>query len=387
MSTKLKRSELLFYVAYILWLVFAVMKLTYLKDLVPYKTINEFVENVVMVLLLLKLLDDDRHGLKGMVGIAIVGILYYVSIQAKAPGIMIPIYFIYSARNINYKDIFKVTMAIHLGVMAMSVVCSLNGIILNETWDEETRVRYSLGYTFCTYGSHISFFLTLMYISVREKIKLVEMIGLLAWNFVWYKVTDTRIDLLLCIPAIVGCYILPKIKVEVKDHWVYRSLLVAAGPVIAGVAIAGQWFFDSSNEIFAKINNVLNGRLQYGYAALHEYGVTFWGQYVKWVGRGGIRKHPDWVYNYADSSYVKYLVHYGIFFTAILLIGVMLVATVIVKEKNNGLAIAFVLWLIYGMIDAELFDLAFHPFMLLIGYAITNTCNIIKSDKKRRLLF
>ena len=159
MSTKLKRSELLFYVAYILWLVFAVMKLTYLKDLVPYKTINEFVENVVMVLLLLKLLDDDRHGLKGMVGIAIVGILYYVSIQAKAPGIMIPIYFIYSARNINYKDIFKVTMAIHLGVMAMSVVCSLNGIILNETWDEETRARYSLGYTFCTYGSHISFFL------------------------------------------------------------------------------------------------------------------------------------------------------------------------------------------------------------------------------------
>ena len=107
MSKGIKRSELLFYVAYILWLVFAVIRLTYLKELIPFKEINGYVEQAVLVLLLLKLWDDDQYGFKGIVGMVVVGVLYYVSIQAQAPGIMIPIYFIYSARNIDYKNITK----------------------------------------------------------------------------------------------------------------------------------------------------------------------------------------------------------------------------------------------------------------------------------------
>lgn len=369
MNKRCSRSEFLFWAAYILWLVFAVIKLTYLKELMPYKTINNYVEKAVIVLLLLKLLDDDKYGFKGILGMVIVGILYYVSIQAQAPGIMIPIYFIYSARNVDYRDIFKVTFAIQLGVMAVSVVCSLNGVILNEVWDEETRARYSLGYTFCTYGSHISFFLTLIYISLRKKINLLETSALLMWNFVWYEITNTRIDLLLCVPAIVGCYVLSKLKFEVKDNWFMRTLLMPAGPVMAGVAIVGQWFYQNGHPVWEKFNSLLNSRLYYGHEAIQNYGFSFWGNYIKWIGRGGIRKHPDWIYNYVDCSYLKYLLHYGIFFFGILMLGMVLVGRAVAKESNLGLAIGFLFWLIYGMIDAELFELAFQPFMLLLGTA------------------
>lgn len=372
MSKRFSRSEFLFFTAYVLWLLFAVLKLTYLKELIPYKTVNGYVEKAVFILLLLKLLDDDKYGLKGILGIAVVGILYYVSIQANAPGIMIPIYFVYSARNVDYKDVFKVTMVVQLTIMAVSVVCSLRGIIPNEIWDEETRARYSLGYTFCTYGSHISFFLTLIYMSIRKNIHFAEMVFLLAWNFIWYEVTDTRIDLLLCIPAVVGCYVLPKFHFQIKDNWFWRIALMAAGPVLAGVAIGGQWFYKAGHPLWERLNTMLNGRLYYGHEAIANYEFTFLGQYIKWIGRGSLKKHPDWIYNYVDCSYLKYLLHYGIFFFCLLMLTIIIVGGSIPKKSNIGLSIGFLLWLIYGMIDAELLDLSFQPFMLLLGSACTD---------------
>lgn len=367
MDKRYSRSEFLFFTAYILWLVFAVINLTYLKGLMPYKVLNGYVEKVVLGILLVKFLDDDRYGWRGIIGILVVGILYLVSLRAEAPGMMIPIYFIFSARNIDYRDIFKVTLVIQLSMMAVSVVCSLQGVILNEVWDEDTRARYSLGYTFCTYGSHISFFLTLLYMSLRKKLNLLETFVLLAWNFIWYKATNTRIDLLLCVPAIVVCYGLSKLKFEVKDNWFYRIVFMAAGPVMAGVAIAGQWFYKAGSPLWEKLNSVLNGRLFYGHEAIQNYGFSFWGQYIKWIGRGGIRKHPDWIYNYVDCSYLKYLLHYGIFFFAIFMLAIVLVGKSLPKKKNTGLCIGFVFWLAYGMVDAELFELAFQPFLLLLG--------------------
>ena len=369
MSKSIKRSELLFFVAYILWLVFAVIKLTYLKELIPFKTINNYVEKAVILLLLLKLWNDDKYGVKGIIGIAVVGVLYYVSIQANAPGIMIPIYFVYSARNIDYKDIFKATIVVQLGVMAVSVFCSLNGIILNEVWDAETRARYSLGYTFCTYGSHISFFLTLLYMSLRKKICFIEMVGLVTWNYIWYLVTDTRIDLLLSIPAIVGCFLLPKFNFKVKDCWGQRIVLMIAGPAMAGVAIAGQWYYEGTKEVWIKLNEILNGRLHLGHDALQTYDVELFGQYIKWIGRGSVKKHPDWIYNYVDCSYLKYLLHYGLFFFCVLMLCIVIIGATLPKKQNLGLVIAYLFWLLYGMIDAELFELGFQPIMLLLGSA------------------
>ena len=191
-------------------------------------------------------------------------------------------------------------------------------------------------------------------------------------NFVWYKATNTRIDLLLCVPAIVGCYGLSKLKFEMKDTWLYRGLLMAAGPVMAGVAIAGHWFYESSNVTFEKVNSMLNSRLYYGREAIETYGLSFWGEYVKWIGRGGIKKHPDWVYNYVDCSYLKYLIHYGIFFFIILMLCIIWVGKKLPEKKNTGLVIGFLFWLIYGMIDAELFELGFQPFMLLLGINFDN---------------
>lgn len=366
---KFTRSEFLFLVAYVLWLSCAVIKLTYLKNLFAYAKVGSFVEKIVLVILLWKLIEDDKYGIREIAGIVVVCALYYVSIRSGAPAIMIPVIFIFSSRNMDYRDFFKVTMIVQLSVMGTSVLCSLCGIIPNEIWEEEGRIRYSLGYTFCTYGSHISFFLTLVYISIKQKYHIMEAAALFVWNYVWYRVTNTRIDIVLCIPVILGSYILGRYDLRLWRHWFCRLALILAGPVLAIIMVAVHWFYRVNRLRWIQLNTLLNGRIFYGHDALHRYPPTLWGQSIKWVGRGGVKLHPDWTYNYVDCSYIKYFINYGLIFFVLLLLGMMLMGKWVTDTHNYSLAVAFLGWLIFGAVDAELFELNFQPFMLLLGYA------------------
>lgn len=371
MNKRFTRSEFLFLMAYVLWLLFAAIRLTYLKNLFAFSTVNGYVEKIVMVLLVLKLIEDDRYGLRGTIGMIIVGMMYYISIKANAPGIMIPVYFIFSARNVDYREIFKATLLVQLSVMAVSVVCSLSGVIPNEVWMAGDRERYSLGYTFCTYGSHISLFLTLIYMSLRKRIHLEEAVLLLLWNYVWYGVTDTRTDILLCTPAVILCYLFGRHKMPFYNQRIGDALYMLAAPVLGLGAIAAQALYNPNHFRWSAIDNMLSGRLGYGHDAIAEYDLKLWGQYIKWVGAGGQRLHPDWIYNYVDCSYLKYLLQYGIVFLLLLFTGMSLLGKRTFGSDNNGIKVAFIIWVLYGVIDAELFELNFQPFMLLLGYVFT----------------
>ena len=85
------------------------------------------------------------------------------------------------------------------------------------------------------------------------------------------------------------------------------------------------------------------------------------------MGASGNRLHPDWVYNYVDCSYLKYLLNYGLIFFILLMLAIVLLGKWVADTRNPGMVIAYLIWLAFGMIDAELFELAFQPFMLLLA--------------------
>lgn len=366
MTNQFTKSELYFYFAYVIWLLLAVIKLTYLKNLIPYNSLYDLVINLVYVLLILKFFSDQKQGKRDFFGLFIVGVMYLLLKISEADRFIIFIYFIYSSRNIKFTGIFKVTIIIQLLVMSLSIITSLKGIIPNEIWDIETRARYSMGYSFCTYGSHIFFFLTLIYISIRNNPKTREVIILFIGNCIWYFVTKTRIDFLLFGFMVALLYLFRNFKLNIFDNML-KKLLIFASPIACFVSILVQALYNENNVLLLKLNSMLNGRIQLGNEAIDKYGITFLGKYIKWVGRGGIKSHPEWSYNYVDCSYLKYLLNFGLLFIVILIIGLMFAGNFVYRQKNIGLSIAYLLWVLYGMINAELFELAFQPFMLLCG--------------------
>ena len=83
-------------------------------------------------------------------------------------------------------------------------------------------------------------------------------------------------------------------------------------------SLFGQYYYRAENGFMAKLNQVLNGRLQFGYNAIHQYGIALLGKYIKWVGQGTLKAKPDSVYNYVDNALLQLTINYGVIFMILL---------------------------------------------------------------------
>ena len=384
MKQRLSRSEILFLAAYGLWLIFAVLSLTYFKDFIPLSDIRKAVEKIVVLLLACKLLEDNELDTGTLLGLAVMGLAWVICQKADITDLYLYAWFIFSMRNLDYRRVFRFTILLQLVLMGLTVGCTLMGLLPNELWrasmvqelagdvsqSSEYRDRYSWGYTYCTYGSHIALFLTLTYMSLKKTLKLWQALMLLAFNLLWLKGTNTYTDLFLFLFSIIGLYVVSRLQLGFSSRKIARILYALAGPAMAVISIGAQYLYDGREPLWRRANSFFNGRLKLGNEGIREYGIPLLGQKLKWVGARGAKLHPDWVYNYVDSSYLKYAIHYGILFEIVLLVGLFALGWKVAEEKNPGLQMAFLTWVIYGMIDAELLVLAMQPIMLLLGLVL-----------------
>lgn len=373
MKIKYTRSNLLFLIAYTAWISAVLVKYTYIKKLLPESLpigdVIAYTKWFVFVLLILKFWDDGLYRFRNFIGLAVVffvgGIEY--SVQDKSVQLFMLCIFIYSAANVEFDDILKVTLIVDTAVLVTTVALSLGGVIPNEVWDEGVRHRYALGFTYCTFGSHLLLFITMVYSCIRKKITFFEVIILTAASFWLYSYNDTRIDLYIVVPFLVFFYVLTHFSEGIGQNFINKAMFQYGSVIIAAVSIVAQIFFDPEILLYAKINALLSNRLYFGCEAIKEYGFTLFGQKIRWVGQGTIGKHPELVYNYVDCSFLKYTLNYGIIFTILLLAGMVYIGKKAVLRQQQALCVSLLFLCIFAMVDAELCVLAFHPFLLKIG--------------------
>ncbi len=366
------RSEMLFLAAYSLWLVFAAFRLTYLRSILPITQYRDLAVDFSMILLALKFFVDGDLSPKTVAGLVIIGLFSVILRHTEADQPLYMLLFLCSMRNVDYKKVFRTSIVIQAFVMAATVLSARYGVIKNDNWEMAGRIRYDWGYTFCTYGAHIAMFMSLVYMSIKRTLKTWQAVLLLGFNYLWYLGTNTNTDLILFLFSVVGCYLISISRFGFASGKFRKICFMLAGPVIAGVSITAQYLYDDSSNYWIMANDFVNGRLGLGHQGLMDYPLTLWGQKIRWVGAGSVKKHPDLIYNYVDCSYLKYLLNYGIVFEILLLLGIVLLGKYVADQQNPGLQMAFLCWLIFGAIDAELFNLDFQPILLLLGYAFSN---------------
>ncbi len=369
MSKRYSRSEILFLTAYSLWLIFEVLNLTYFRQMMPLSDIRQGVRKLVYLLLILKLYDDNELDAGTLAGLAVIAVTYLICRRAEITDLFVSVCFIVSMRNVDYRKVFRVTIILQLLIMAATVTTSISGLLPNELWTgPDMRERYDWGYTYCTYGSHIAMFLSLLYMSLKKTLKLWQALLLFGFNYLWARGTMTNTDLYLFIFSIAGTYLLGRMQLAFDNKRIEKLCFFLIGIIVPATALTAQVIYDGSEALWLKANLFFNGRLKLGHDGLDEYGIPLLGRKIRWVGAGSKKKHPDWIYNYVDCSYLKYAIHYGIIFEVILLVGIVLLGIWVAGNTNPGLKIAYISWLIFGMIDAELLVLSFQPIMLLLGY-------------------
>lgn len=368
-----KKSCLLFFLAYIPWVSLALIRYTYFKDLFASKEMMQEMRYIVMAILLLKFVYDRRYERtclkRNLIGIAVIVLCLVIEWHTEDTTVPIVILslFIFSANNIEFDDILRVSLVISVCVMVAAVSCSCFGVIPNHTWENAVRIRRDFGFTYCTFGSHLMLFITMEYVCIRKQLCWVEGAVLLGLNCLWYRGTLTRLDFLIVIPFVAVCCVWPCLSGRIPKNILTKLIFQYGGVLIAIFSICMQWLYNPDIRMIEDINQIFSLRLQLGHEAIQQYGIRLFGQHIKWVGVGGKTKHPEWVYNYVDCSYLKYLLNYGLIFFIVLMLALVWIGKQALDEQNQMLCISYIALFVFAMVDAELCVLAFHPFLLSAG--------------------
>ncbi len=394
----------IFLAAYALWLTATELKLTMWAYITPASRLFSCMQLAAYLLLAVqfcaKLLPEhaDEKGSyrKKLSGADVIGLLLILFSWALALHAgrtnrqIVPVMlFLYFSANVPYKKILKYTVTIQLSAMVFAILTACCGLIEDTLWTEGARIRHGLGYDYCGYPAHIMLFVTMSWLCIREKAHVVDAAALLALNLVIYYFTDSRTDLLLAVIGIAGSFVWGRSLDMSGGRTHCPSQCASRGKVLRGlekafcglrrflakfafliafaVSVLVHYFYNPDNTLWYRINETLNGRLKYGYAAIQEYGFSLFGRAIRWYGQGSLRMDSSAVYNYVDNSFLKELLTYGWVFAVILVIGFYLAGKELVRQKEWMLCWALLITIAYSMLNAQLCVLSFQAFILIPG--------------------
>lgn len=366
---KIPETEILFFIAYSVWLIVGLLRITYFKEYIPMKEMVDYAQKTVFLLFLAQFILEMPIGKRELRGILFLVFAWIVCCVGKRYDIFSVFCLVYSARTVNLRKVFAVTLVIETAMLLLTIAAAGTGLIENELWALEgnQRFRYALGYTYCTYPSHILFFTTMLYLCVRERIRVVEALGLSLLNYGMYRLTDTRTDLLLAVPIIwIACLWCRK-KGTVKKNIVSNVCVQYSFIIAYIVSLFGQYYYQCENSIFARLNQFLNGRLQFGYEAIHKYGIALFGRYVKWVGQGTLKAKPGSVYDYVDNAFLQLTINYGLIFMIMLAVLFCIAAGWAMQNGKRALCLALIGALGFAVINAELCVITFNTILIALS--------------------
>ena len=362
-------SEIIYLIAFVLWMLIALLKLTYFKDLIPMDGISRAVQYSVLLLLLVKLIRDFEFSVGSAIEVFVYLLFMFIAYSGGRLAVPVSFALIYSAKNVSFEKLLKVTLILQALVFAVTVVCSQIGILEDFIWDAGSRDRHGLGYTHSLLGSHFVLFMFLILVVLIGKMTVWATVLILAANYLMYVFTDSNAPLILAAGFVVLSWMARLLEKYMKPIRVF-SWMTACVPMLfwgIGVWIVNTASWDS--VILNKANIFLHGRLSLMCAAWNNYGMTLFGQKIKWVGESTVKNNPDLIYNYVDNAYMQSMFNYGILFMILLCVGFGIVLYRNMQKGNYLMVAALAVVLVHGLLNPQLVELAYNPFLLLLSGA------------------
>lgn len=324
----------------------------------------------------------------------IAGFFVLLAVSAQTMPFVTAIVAIYTARDIDFKRITRVTVYISIITMCFIILSSRLGIIDDYVlYDTSGRIRHYLGFRYTLYPPTIMFNITACIVYLRKKqFWIKDALILLLFNYILYKLTQSRLTfftsvLLICIALL--------INIVRINNWNPYLLLVPIYPIIALLSVVLCLTYDSGKAWMKWLNTITSNRIALGRLSLMQYGLRMLSnREIIWTGVGAdaFGRRSKLTMNYVDNLYIRLLQRYGIIFFALILILLTVAMYVICKNKHRHLAVIMAILALHGFIDDLIFNLYFNTFLIVliapimvefkqkIGLEETNQLYNIESD-------
>ena len=299
--------------------------------------------------------------------------------------------FILGAREIEFNRIVYLYFYIGIIILTFVMISALSGIIPNLIYRREQvtgTIRQSFGIVYPTdFAAHV-LYLVLAYCYLffkRITIKSYLFFCLLAYLLIYF--CDARLSalsLVILIPIIIiGKAAQNENKIAKKVANYYWCI-----PVLAAYTILLlTYFYNPSNYVLQKINNLLSGRLALGEKGISQYGFSLFGQHIdeySWGGTTGMKMFMtnQSKYFFIDSSFIRILIMYGIIAFFIIL-GIMTVISFrLIRQGTYVLATIFVIISISAIVEQRLLDISYDPFLIALYANIYSQKNKKSQEEK-----
>lgn len=367
-----KKRELLFFTAYIIWTAWYVLTQSSLYGYVIFGGVSKkFIQVACIIILLYKIVYCDKYKVKEIRLLSLISLITLISvIISKENTIGIILILIIASKNISFEKIVKVSLA-ELSILILFILFSCKiGILENYVYFRaDGTARNSLGFKITLFLGAYYLNIVLMYLYLRnEKVRYFEYIFILTLNLIIYRLTNNRSVYFLIYFSVFLSIVLVKIKLPNKLNWVFNQMFSYCIPFCSVVSITLSLLYDDSKTWTVFLNKALTNRLMLGKEAYLNYGFHMFGNNITMVGAAGTEFYTGNVsksnYNYVDSSYLQIILKCGIIFFIMMCILYTFLCIKEVKKKNIILCICILTIAIQGIINDQFMLPAYNTFLL-----------------------
>ncbi len=367
-SNKMQRiKNSLFLAAYTIWMLRAFLNTTFFYSAPWFQWWKESALSATLFVCLACVVFDFSFEIREVGILFLVCLMYWVSYATGSHGFAVSIVLMYAARRVAFDQIAKWTVVLQTTLLVFVVTSSLLGVIENHIFVQaENRVRYGLGFLYCSYTSHYLLLFFMLYLVLQKKILWFQMILLLLVNAVGFIATDTKTDIISLALMGVMTFILRAIYQKKR---ILRGISYVAFSIPFVFWMLSLWVcsaYDFASPMWQRLDGILNQRVKLGYHALQMYPIRMFGQKIKWVGGSAMVKDPSLVYNYVDNNYVTVTLQMGavLAFFMCFLYGRAIYLSI--QKKQLALAAALFVFMVIGLVNPEMRNLLYNTFWLVL---------------------
>lgn len=367
MDKKQKIGEGLYGMALVLWMLVALIKYTYYKDLLQVAAWDQYVFYVVLVLLFVQLVLNFSFRLREVIGLGVVVLFMTIAYAGGKLQFAVMFALIFAARSSSLHTVLRTALACQLFVFLLTVLGCGIGILEDVIWDEATRGRHALGFTHCMLASHFGLFAGMIYIAIRRRMTVIAAGIILLANGILFYLTDGRTDMYLSVLFVILAFVFGNLGERLKGERIIAVLAAAVPFLSLAVSIAICKMYTFGDAKWDKLNLILNNRLLLGHRGIATYGFTLFGQKIKWIGASSLYYDPSAIYNYVDNSYLMMMLDYGTVFILCYCIAMSYLLYVLLRQKETMLAVCILVTLAFGLINPQSMYLTYNPFLVLLS--------------------
>lgn len=313
--------------------------------------------------------------------LGIMSLLIYFSIGSL--NYIYSLIIIFLLKDFEFDKLVKFVLPVIISVFVFIILSSKLGVIQDYIEISATRIRHYLGFRYSLFSSTIMLNIVALYVYSKKEQVTYKSLLVLTLAVLWiFLQTNSRLTALSSMAFILLAILLkrfPKLLTRIRYLLVFLipSYIFAA---VASYVVAGK--YTSAGSGLRAVDNFLGGRIYLASKSLYNYGFSWLGKNIQWVGNGlnADGQRSTMSYLYVDNMYIQVLQKYGLLYLIIFVTLLTITLFILYRKKQYLLFLILSILAVYAMIDDLTFNLYYNFFLVLLSLPFAVNPKKIEKD-------